>query len=479
MGIYNTQNKVKLYLGSKKITNVYKGDEKIYSAGNIVTYHITDTISYMEEIEEGASVLAPSSFSPVGLVGAAWAFLGWRTDKTASSSVLTDKAMGDNPIDLYAVYRLAVTVTYYNNSTSASKTTGYRHYNNGNYANPSFKLTQASRSGWTARGWSTGTAGNSSITYNNATAFTRDSNVTLYGMYQQTITVTYYNNSATASKTTGTRYYNSNGSVTNPSFKLTQAASSGWTARGWSTTNKGNASITYNNGATFTRDSNITLYGLYQRTITLSYAGNGNTGGSTAAQTGTQYWAPAGYINPSFTLRANGFAKTNYTFKGWSTNSSAASGSAANTSVTLSANTTYYAVWGGVAFYVIQNGALVSGNYISAVNNYNGGGHSGYNTDFGYYAHTSSKGLIGPRVAFNTKGCRNLRVIVTNYVGRASDATLTATGSIGTQKLTELVSSKTYTGTVTRDTSAFVQFLQDEDVGTWVEATIKEIYLYD
>lgn len=253
-------NKIKyIYLCSTKIKKVYLGSTKIYSSGNIVTYHVDTGTTYQEEVDDGESVLSPKTFTPTK---SGWYFVGWKTNSTANGDVLSSKVMGDDPITLYAVFRQTITVTYYNNSTTASKTTGYRYYNNNNIANPSFKLTQA--------------------------------------------------------------------------------ASSGWTARGWSTTNKGNASITYNNGATFTRDSSITLYGLYQRTITLSYAGNGNTGGSTAAQTGTQYWAPAGAINPSFTVKANGFTRTNYIFTGWKSGSTAY---AVGQSVTLSANLTLTAQW--------------------------------------------------------------------------------------------------------------------------------------
>ncbi len=118
----------------------------------------------------------------------------------------------------------------YNNSTSASSTSRYRYYNNGNVANPSFTLTQASSS-WTPRGWSTSNQGNAGITYANGATFTRDSDITLYGLYQQTVTVTYYNNSTTASTTTGTRYWAPAGSI-NPSFTLTQAGISGLAALG-------------------------------------------------------------------------------------------------------------------------------------------------------------------------------------------------------------------------------------------------------
>lgn len=503
--VNNTTLKKMTYNG-QKVKKWYHNGVRVYAAGSTVTYHVDTATTYTEEVDSEATCLAPKTFTPSK---SGWTFVGWREDTTASASVLTSKVMGDTPINLYAVFSQNVTVTYYNNSTTASSTSGTRYYNNNNVANPSFKLAQASKSGWSARGWSTGTAGNSSITYKNNTSFTRDSNVTLYGMYeqgitctflsngnqtasgtryynsngqvtnasvtvpsgvgisgwswrgwsaagtttgnagvtyangatisgltagatyyglyQQTITVTYYNNSTSPSTTTGTRYYNAAGNYTNPSFTLTQAASSGWSARGWSTTNSGNAGITYNNGATFTRDSNITLYGLYQQTITvtyynnsgspsyaygtrywapagaidpsftltqaaksgwsargwsttnagnagvsynngaaftrssnitlygmyyqtitLSYNGNGATSGSTAAQTGTVYWAPAGTIGATLKLASNGFTRTNYSFNGWDLG-------AVGASVTLTTNKTAYATWVGVPYTWVSN----------------------------------------------------------------------------------------------------------------------------
>lgn len=434
---------VKLMCNDHKIAKLYCENNVIYSSGNTVTYHVDAGITYQEEVDKGASCLSPKTFTPAK---AGWQFVGWRADTTATSNAYRDPyiplIMGDDPISLYAVFAQDVTVTYYNNSTAAAKTSTSRYYNNGNIVNPSFTLTQTARSGWTARGWSTGTAGNSEITYANGAAFTRDSNITLYGMYQQTITVTYYNAGTSASVTSGTRYYNSgSGNVVNPTFTLTQTVLPGWTARGWSTSTAGNGGISYNNGAAFTRDSNITLYGLYyqtitltyyngstsaastsgtryynpgssgiidptftltpaslsgwtfrgwatssaaaagiaygsisgtafaasttvyaayHRTITLSYSGNGATGGSTAAQTGTQYWNTGNISNPTFTLAANGFARSGYTFSKWALGSAGGTQYAAGASITLSESNTMYAVWISAGYYAVKDGTIVA-----------------------------------------------------------------------------------------------------------------------
>lgn len=339
MPVYKGNQRLKKpFTGSQRIKQAYVGNVRVFTSSNLVTYRVDTGVTYQEEVDFEASCLSPTSFTPTKQ---GWTFIGWRQDTVASGTVLTSLSMGENPITLYAVFRQTITVTYYNGNATARTTSGYRYYNNGNMANPSFTLTQAALSGWTARGWSAGTAGNSGITYGNGAAFTRDSNITLYGMYQQTVTVTYYNGSTSASSTSGTKYYNSNGNVVNPSFTLTQATLNGWTARGWSAGTAGNASVIYNNGATFTRDSSITLYGMYQQTVYLYTL----VSGSKNTYSGNRYYNSNGNtVNPAFTVSNPSLSEA--TFKGWSINSESDTISyAAINNLALGSNHTVYAVF--------------------------------------------------------------------------------------------------------------------------------------
>jgi len=289
-----------------------------------------------------------------------WTCRGWSTTNAGNAGITYNNGQTfrtGSDITLYGLYQQTITVTYYNGSTSAAYASAVRYSAPAGYINPSFTLSQTALSGWTARGWSTSTAANGGITYSNGSTFTRDSNVTLYGLYAQTITVTYYNNSASASSTSGTRYYNpGNGSIVNPSFTLSQAARSGWTARGWSTSAAANGGITYNNGAALTRDSSITLYGMYQQTITLTLY-NGSS--SPSYTSGTRYYNPGSgaVINPAFTVSAASLS--GWSFNGWCTSSGATAGIAYSSisNTAFSANATLYGRYSqGITLYYNGNG---------------------------------------------------------------------------------------------------------------------------
>ena len=333
----------KIGFGEIQIAKVSLGNELIYSAGNIVTYYVDADITYTEEVDSDETVLSPKTFIPTK---SGWEFVGWKQNTTASEDVLRSLCMGDDPITLYAMFQQTVTVTYYNGNTTKQTAIGYKYYNNGNTVNPAFTIAQTALSGWSTRGWSTATTGNGGITYKSLNNTVISENVTLYGMYQQTITLTLYNGSTTASKPTGIRYYNpGSGAIVNPTFTVAATSISGWSFRGWSIGSAANGAISYTALSNTTFSSSTTLWGLYQQTITLSYNANGGSG-TTAAQTGTRYYSSAGtYVNPSFTIKASSFSRSGYTFVQWRLNGTSGTAYKPNASITLSANATMYAEW--------------------------------------------------------------------------------------------------------------------------------------
>ena len=499
MYIGSTQIK-KIYLGSTQIKKVYLGSSQVYISGNICTYVVDTNVSYSEEVEAGASCLSPTSFTPTK---SGWTFVGWREDTTASSSVLSTKTMGDDPITLYAVFKAGVTITKYNASNTASTDTQYKYYNNGNTLGATFTLSEGAISGWTKAGWTNNASGytatvadggtvtltaaatyytlytagitvtkyvngsggtqtetknrianvHNTTTYSNpsftltepdlsgwtkygwadAADFTADvgnggsvtlsANKTYYALYYQSITVTYYNNSATASSTSKNRNVRagSSWSFSNPTFNLTVTAVSGWSVRGWSTSSAANAGITYNSATNFTRDSSCILYASWSKTCTVSYNGNGNTGGSTAANSGTAYRGYKGDVtNASVKLQSNGFAKRGWSFSKWALNGTGGTQYAAGTNISINANATMYAIWTySSAKYVVQNGVVKSG---TGSNPWGGGIYNATNTadsDWGYGAQVwnwpneGTQMYFTPQVTFDPAGCTKI-----TYSGR-------------------------------------------------------------
>ena len=144
------------------------------------------------------------------------------------------------------------------------------------------------------------------------------------------------------------------------------ASKSGWTFLGWRLDKTASSSI---QSSITAGTSTINLYAVYRQSITLSYNGNGATSGSTASQSGYRYYNNGSTTNPSFSLRSNGFSRTNYKFVNWRMGSSSGTAYNAGSGVTLSSNTVFYAYWqanytksvatlNGYAAYIYSQGVI-------------------------------------------------------------------------------------------------------------------------
>ncbi len=197
------------------------------------------------------------------------------------------------------------------------------------------------KSGYTFVGWREDTTASSSVLSNEIVGKT---DITLYAVFAKAITLTYYASTSAASET-GLLYYN-NGNAAYPTFTVDDPGLDGWTFLGWTTSTSATGTVSYTSISNRTFTASVTLYAKFSQTITLSYSGNGSTSGSVSSQTGTRYYNTKGnYSNPTLTLASNGFTKTNYSFTAWAMGSTSGTQYAAGASVTLSASTTFYAIW--------------------------------------------------------------------------------------------------------------------------------------
>ena len=133
----------------------------VFSAGALIRYLVDIGVIHEEEIDSGADACtAYVTFIPTK---DDYEFVGWREDDGANATVLDEKLVDSDPFDLYAVFRKPITVTCYNNSTTPETLTNYIYANQENGTPPRFRLLQATKSGWTNRGWSKSTEANGSM----------------------------------------------------------------------------------------------------------------------------------------------------------------------------------------------------------------------------------------------------------------------------------------------------------------------------
>ena len=323
-------------------------------------------------------------------------------------------------------------------------------------------------------------------------------------MYQLTVTVVLYNASATPATYTGIRYYNAgNGAVVNPTFTVAAVGISGWTFRGWSTSNAGNGNISYTALNNTAIASNVTLYGLYQRTLTVSYNANGGSG-TTSAQTGTQFYSSVGtYVNPSFTLRANGFSRSGYKFVRWRLNGTSGTAYNAGGSITISANVTMYAEWAvyspyyivqggytkypttnaGIYFYVLsQSDATFSNTYWTTPNG-QAPSLSGLRWSGVYAGGTSNvKMAVGYNLAANfpTNGCTTMSITLSSFTNLTSLGIYINGVSVGSFTA---AGTKTFTIPSAASSSFYIQWVAafksgSKPLGSDASVLVSEIRLY-
>lgn len=163
MTSYENTTIKKMNYNGQKVKKWYHDGVKVFTAGNVVTYYFNPSDYAQEEVDSEASVLAPKTVNYLNHFSG-WTFVGWREDKTASSSVLSSKVMGDEPITLYAVYKRTLTASFNGNgatSGSVASISGTQYHNNGNIANPTITLPACgyARTDYKFTGWNYGAVG--------------------------------------------------------------------------------------------------------------------------------------------------------------------------------------------------------------------------------------------------------------------------------------------------------------------------------
>lgn len=143
-------------------------------------------------------------------------------------------------------------------------------------------------------------------------------------------TVSYNANNGSNPPTNQTKWYNENLTLSS-----TRPTRTGYTFKGWSTTQNG--SVSYQPGGSFNSNANTTLWAVWQiNTHTITYNANGGSGapGST-----TKNYGQAQTVSSTKPTRMN------YDFKGWSLSQNGAAQYSGGQTISDYTNHTLYAVW--------------------------------------------------------------------------------------------------------------------------------------
>jgi len=197
-----------------------------------------------------------------------------------------------------------------------------------------------SNPGYTFNGWNSNSDG-SGRPYMPGEAITMSSSLTLYAQWMpeggQLITITYKANAndnqadVTDSVVKGSSY----------SLRTNPFTRSGYSFTGWNTQANGSGNA-YSAGQIMTPNNNATLYAQWQvsgsNTVTITYKANAGDNQADVKDTVNK--------GTSYTIRANPFTRSGYTFTGWNTQANG-SGNALNPGklVTANGNNTLYAQW--------------------------------------------------------------------------------------------------------------------------------------
>lgn len=143
-------------------------------------------------------------------------------------------------------------VTYNANGGSGAPATQKKYYGQ----TLTLSSTKPTRTNYVFKNWNTASGG-TGTTYNPGASYTANAALTLYAQWYAPYTVTYNANGGTGGPSTQTKVYNTNLTLT-----TSQPTRSGYAFVKWNTKSDGTGT-SYNSGATYSSNANVTLYAIW------------------------------------------------------------------------------------------------------------------------------------------------------------------------------------------------------------------------
>ena len=269
-------------------------------------------------------------------------FLGWNSQANGlgTSFAVTDTYTPTANITLFAQW--GSRVTFDSNTATSGTVPAATTLAMGS------SLTLASgtiaKTGYTFAGWNT-SANGSGTRYETGTSFTPTQNITLFAQWNSLIRFDVNGGTGAPSVDSVT----ATGTVAVTLATQGTMVRTGYSFGGWTTVNNGTGLLFAAGLSTYAPAGNITLFAKWTgNPYTVTFNGNSNTGGLTAAKSivgGT----PAG-------LTANGFTRTGYSFNGWAeTNTATVAQYADGSTQTFFGHITLYALWKPDVYTITYN----------------------------------------------------------------------------------------------------------------------------
>ena len=128
---------------TQKIIRIYMGENKVYSTGVVVNYHIDSDYVLTQNVADGedAVALAPTATKKD------YSFVGWRQDTEANSTVLEKQVVAsDEAFSLYAVFKKSTEVSFFASGGNGEmeNLTAVSLYNNGAESGEQIELPMCS-----------------------------------------------------------------------------------------------------------------------------------------------------------------------------------------------------------------------------------------------------------------------------------------------------------------------------------------------
>ena len=262
-----------------------------------------------------------------GRLGAGNYYYEWEFVYSTGSSTNSNNTLQGGKVS-FNVTDLTYNISYNANGGSGAPSSQTKYYD---------KLLSLSslkpiRTGYTFKGWSTSSTA-TKASYQPGDNYTSNSNVTLYAVWEKIqYNISYDANGGSGAPSDQSKYYDS--TITLRSGKPTRK---GYLFKGWSTRSTA-LSADYQPGDRYSSNSNLTLYAVWEQIkYYVYYNANGGSGAP------FEQWK---YYDSTLVLRSGTPIRVGYTFKGWSTSSTATSASyMPGGTYTANRDMTLYAVW--------------------------------------------------------------------------------------------------------------------------------------